>query len=247
MILQEVKTQYGVLHNRKTGGTALKDILDQQKQRTPDFPVLMFGHPTTFPLFIEHYPTAKAIFFIRDPLSRFVSGFYSRLRQGLPRYHFPWSRAEAKAFKRFETPNHLGEALSESGFFERRAAIAAMKSIRHVRHTYVEFFGKLDFLKKHAPNIAFIGHQANFDADLAQLRLLLKVDADIETPSDDVKAHRNPEGLDKHLSKRAIANLENWYHADFEIYEWCLHKRRELLQALEQPVEYSTPISVSMA
>ncbi len=34
------------------------------------------------------------IFFLRDPTSRFVSGFYSRQRQGQPRYYSPWSSDE---------------------------------------------------------------------------------------------------------------------------------------------------------
>lgn len=226
---KDYKTKYGVLHNRKTGGTALKEVIDQQRQRTPDLNVSFYGHAMTFPQFTKDYPADKAIFFIRDPLTRFVSGFYSRQRQGQPRYYHPWTKAETKAFKRFTTPNQLAESLSGPGLFTRWAAIAAMKSIGHVRHTYLDFLGNIDFLKKNAFRIAFIGHQINFDTDLLQLRSLLNVDADIEVPIDPIKAHRNPEGLDKFLSEKAVANLKKWYQADFEIYAWCLEKREELL------------------
>lgn len=230
---QDAKTNYGVLHNRKTGGTALKEIIDQQKQRTPGLNVSFYGHAMTFPLFVKNHPADKAVFFIRDPLSRFVSGFYSRLREGRPRYYHPWTKAEAKAFKRFQTPNQLAESLFASRIFERWAAMAAMKSIGHVRHTYLAFLGDLSFLNKNASRIAFIGHQIDFDMDLLQLRLLLKVDPDIQAPKDEIRAHRNPEGLDKHLTEKAIANLKKWYRADFEIYAWCLDKRKELLAKID--------------
>jgi Sulfotransferase family len=154
-----MELDYGILHNRKTAGTALKEAIQQQKLHLPK--VNFFGHAMTFPLFVKKYPQAKAIFFIREPIARFVSGFYSRKRQGQPRYHYPWTPQEQKAFTRFNTPNDLGEALSSFNPFHRYAAISAMQSIHHVRHTYLTFLGSLDFLKKQIMRIAFIGHQSD--------------------------------------------------------------------------------------
>lgn len=238
MKLAPVAIQYCILHNRKTGGTALKEVIDLQKQRTPQINVTCFGHAMTLPQLVKDHPNAKAIFFIRHPVSRFVSGFYSGLRQGQPRYHFPWSSAEAKAFARFTTANQLAEALSDSSLFERRAATAAMKSIRHVRHTYLDFLGSPAFIEDYVERIAFIGHQAEFDADLIKLRLILNIDDDIEAPSDDIRAHRNPSDINTHLSKRAITNLENWYHKDIEIYHYCLEIRKRILLTLDQSLLY---------
>jgi len=230
--------QFGVLHNRKTAGTALKEVIAQQKQRTPFMKVQCFDHAMTLPQFITHYPTAKAIFFVRDPISRFVSGFYSRLREGRPRYYFPWSSAEARAFKRFNHPNLLAEALSSFNPLKRWFAISAMKSIGHVRHTYEDFLGPVGFLQSHVQRIAFIGHQKEFEADLIKLRAMLAIEADIVAPHDEIRAHRNPKELDKQLSETAIKNLQKWYRRDFEIYEWCLawrqydrsHSREELIR-----------------
>ena len=75
-------------------------------------------------------------FFVRDPISRFVSGFYSRQRQGQPRYNFPWSGEEQQAFARFRTPSQLGVALSSLDADRRTAAVQAMKSISHVPSSY---------------------------------------------------------------------------------------------------------------
>lgn len=217
--------QYGVLHNRKTAGTALKHVIEQQKQRTPAWNVQSFEHAMTFPRFVSTYPDAKAIFFVRDPISRFVSGFYSRLREGKPRYHYPWNAGERRAFKRFQHPNQLAEALSSFNLIKRYFARVAMRRIGHVRHRYVDFLGPLSFLEKNTHRIAFIGHQPDFDADLLRLRTLLQIDADIVAPTDETYAHRNPQGSDKYLSDIAIRNLKRWYDKDYAIYHWCLEKR----------------------
>src|SRR5205085_5901956 len=110
------------------------------------------------------------------PISKFISGFYSRFRQGFPRYYFAWSPAEAKAFARFKSPNQLAEALSSKNMIKRYFAKRAMRSIGHVKHTYVSFFSSPLFLEKHVNHIAFIGHQPEFNADLNLLRSLLKID-----------------------------------------------------------------------
>lgn len=221
--------QYSLLHNRKTGGTALKDIIDQQKERRPELSVHCFGHAMSFPRFVKECPQSVAIFFVRDPISRFVSGFYSRFRQGKPRYNFPWSSAEAKAFAHYQTPNQLAEALSSASFYERNAAKAAMKSIGHVKHTYLDFLGPLSLLDQEKARIAFIGDQSEFDADLARLRKLLLIDDDIAAPEDEVRAHKNPSNLDKYLSDKAVTNLNDWYQADYDIYLWCLDRRKQII------------------
>lgn len=220
--------QYGILHNRKTAGTALKDMIAQQQQISP-IPVHCFGHAMTLPQFVNDYPHAKAIFFVRDPISKFVSGFYSRLREGQPRYYFPWSSAEKRAFKYFEHPNELAEALSAWNPFRRYAAFHAMRSIGHVKHTLVAFLGTPTFLQQHARHIAFIGHQPDFVQDINYVRRFLQMNDEVLPPDDAVRAHRNPSDADRYLSERAINNLYKWYTKDFEIYAWCLAEREKII------------------
>lgn len=227
--------QYGILHLRKTAGTALKAVIDRHLEMTACQEIAFFGHDMTLSRFISEYPSAQAIFIIRDPISRFVSGFYSRLRQGRPRYDYPWRSGEAKAFARFQTPNQLAEALSGYRFGIRRHAIAAMNSIGHVKHTYLDSLGMPDFLERIKDRIVFIGHQTHFDIDLDRLRKILKIDASITAPHDDISAHRNPHDLDKNLSEEAIANLREWYAPDISIYQWCLMRREHLIQQMNDP------------
>ena len=66
-----------------------------------------------------------AIFPLRDPVTRFVSGFYSRLRRGRTAVLHPAHEAERKAFEWFPTPQELADALAE-----RRAEAMARESSR---------------------------------------------------------------------------------------------------------------------
>jgi hypothetical protein len=230
MINLSTPQSYGILHNRKTGGTALKQIIHLHQKINPSATHIMcFGHEMNFPTFIKTYPHAQAIFFIREPISRFISGFYSRLRQGRPHYDYPWKKAEKKAFTRFDTPNKLAEALSANNLITRYYAKQAMKSIGHIKHTYLDFFGPVSFLEKNSDKIAFIGHQPELNKDYIHLQNLLNLSKDLQLPEDEVSMHRNPAILDKNLSPTAIANLQKWYQHDFAIYAWCIEEREKMV------------------
>ena len=220
------------LHIGKTGGTALHEVVDRHLAAFPDAPIEFFTHDTTLLEALEVRRGAQIVFFIRDPLSRFVSGFNSRLRMGLPRYHSIWTPAEEEAFSRFRTPNELAEALGSIDQEEMKAAEAAMQAVRHIRLNLRHFLHSVDVLEAHVDDIAFIGAQEHFDADLVELKRLLQIDAAIMPPTDDLGAHRNPKDMPRLLSPRGRANLQAWFRDDFLIYAWCLHRRSALIEAL---------------
>src|SRR6056297_1213665 len=92
------------LHIRKAGGTAIKEAL---KDIAVKQNVILHPHKTR----LKDIPEGeKVFFFLRNPVSRFVSGFNSRLREGKPRYNSPWNEGEKVAFSRFPTANDLAEA-----------------------------------------------------------------------------------------------------------------------------------------
>lgn len=227
--------KYCILHNRKTGGTALRHAIDLNDDKTNQNRIKVFDHSVTFPSFCKNHEDAKAIFFIRNPITRFLSGFYSRLREGKPRYQIPWSPEEKRIFTQFETPQKLAEAISSWNIIQRKKACSAMKLLPHIRHTYVDFFGGLDFLKKNSWKIAFIGCQETLNSDFENyIKTMLDLSQSIQLPRDSITAHRNPSESDYALSKSAEKNLRQWYKDDFRIYEWCLDKRNEILQRLDQ-------------
>ena len=70
------------LHIGKTGGSAVQHALRSLARED----IVLCGHDVS----LNDVPRgAKAVASIRHPVDRFVSGFYSRLRQGLPRYNAP--------------------------------------------------------------------------------------------------------------------------------------------------------------
>ena len=223
----------GFLHIGKTGGTALRYILEQQRKNTGIMPVrFIWLHYMTLPRIRAEYPTVRTIFFVRDPISRFISGFNSRLRQGLPRHRVPWSPEEAIAFQRFTTPNQLAEAIEDSNAERRAAARAAMGGIRHVRDTLTHHLVGSEFLADNVGGIFYIGDLASFVLDVARLKALLHINEGINPPTDDIGAHRSPKDLDRQLSHLAMHNLRAWYKRDYAIYHWCQnYKERAALSS----------------
>lgn len=205
------------LHVSKTGGTAIKHVL-KLHLATPEYAIVLHGHRQT----LRDVPKSdKVIFCLRDPISRFVSGFYSRLRQGQPRYFVRWSADEETAFSHFDTPNRLALALSSTDDEERIRAEQAMQGIVHVKDGYAKWFESEGYLLSRLPDIFLIGFQETLAQDFELLRSKLGLTYRVQLPTDDVTAHRIPNNLDKKLDAEAIENLRRWYAADFRFYALC--------------------------
>lgn len=205
------------IHVGKTAGTAVKNALE---------PLVSAGHYEVFlhphRVKLHHIPRGEKVFFVlRDPVDRFVSAFYSRKRQGMPRVYSPWNADEREAFSRFGTANQLAEALSSADAEEREHARKAMRRMQHVRDTYATFFGDTDAFAARSNDILLVGFQDTLEEDFTRLVHLLGLPASTGLPRDPVKAHRNPEQVDRHLSDLAVANLRMHYAADIAFLEHC--------------------------
>src|SRR5262245_49205949 len=205
------------LHVSKTGGTALKHVL-RPYLTTPQYAIVLHGHRYKLR---NVRKGDKVIFCLRDPISRFVSGFYSRFRQGQPRFFVRWSEEEEKAFSHFNTPNRLALALSSDDDDERMHARQAMHCIAHVKDGYLGWFESEEYLLSRLPDIFLIGFQETLTQDFERLRSKLGLPDSVHLPYDDVTAHRNPDNLDKKLDAEARANLTRWYAADVKLYSLC--------------------------
>ena len=90
------------LHIGKNAGTQIMHLAQQLKQHG----VVVHQLPHSKKLF--EVPLALNYFFsIRNPVTRFKSGFYSRKRKGQPRIYVEWTRAEALAFRYWPRPNRF--------------------------------------------------------------------------------------------------------------------------------------------
>jgi hypothetical protein len=205
------------LHIGKTGGTAIRHAL-RRHRTTPRYGLILHDHGTR----LMDVPAGdRIVIFLRDPVSRFVSGFHSGQRQGRPRFFVPWTADEAAAFERFATPNELALALSSDDPVRRAHAEEAMHSIRHVKFPLTDWLGSEDYVRSRLPDMFFIGFQETLAADFERLKARLGLAGDVRLPDDDLAAHRNPRHLDTALDPAATRNLERWYAADVHLYQLC--------------------------
>jgi len=211
------KRKIHVLHIGKTGGSAVKDALREYPE-TRRYEILLHKHHTKL---VDIPGGEGTIFFLRDPVSRFVSGFYSRQRQGQPRISIPWSAEEKLAFEHFDTPNDLAVAINSTDTVERDWALQAMRTIGHVKTSYWDWFQNEEYLRSRVSDIFFIGFQERLDEDFEILKSKLGLPENLTLPKDEIRAHKNPLGLDKTLTDEARSNLNEWYKRDFEFIALC--------------------------
>lgn len=219
---------FGFLHIAKAGGSAIKTAIDQHFELTGQQEISNLGHGARLEEILEHQLKLKLCFIVRDPVSRFVSAFNSRLRGG--RYGTsPWTPREKTVFTRFITPNDLAEALSSSNTDVRAKAVKSMNAVGHLRRDLVFHLGSVEILEAAKSQIVFIGDQRSLDDDFAVFKAIVGLRSDIELPKDDVGAHKAPETMSKNLSPLGAENIRQHYRRDYPILEWCLRRRAELM------------------
>ena len=225
-IINHPKSIIHFIHIGKTGGTCIKEAL-KENLNTKKHTIVLHNH--SFKL-SDVPPDEKVFFFLRDPVQRFVSAFYSRQRQGMPRYNNPWSPQEKDAFSTFLTPRHLAEALGTDDINYREKAISAMRNITHVKTSFFDWFKNEEYFKKRLNSILLIGFQDNLTNDFDLLKKLLDLPNDLKLPEDDIKSHRNAITVDRQLSALAQTNLANWYSRDIHFYNICKQNISTLLR-----------------
>jgi hypothetical protein len=207
------------LHIGKNAGTQIKNIAKQVNAMSPSRQVVKRRHD----VFLRNLPEGADYFFsIRDPISRFKSGFYTRKRKGQPRLYSEWTDDDALAFAEFDHANELAESLFAPGETGHRAW-AAMKSIRHTAQDQSDwFYTRGNFLRTRPP--IWIVRQEAFEADMRTFlaRAGLGVDAEaIDFVGDAVSAHRGDYAGIPPLSERARENLRVWYAQDLAFVAAC--------------------------
>lgn len=206
------------LHLRKTGGTTFKSVLDSQQITST---CVLYLHPHRFTL--RHVPIGhRMMFMTRDPVSRFVSGFGSRLRQGAPAHHVPWSADEELAFSRFVDPNSLALAL-DPAHPAHADAVHAMRTISHLQCSYWDWFGNEEELAAREDAILFIGRVESFDKDFEQLKEPLGLPPDLNLPKDSKSTNRSSPDASRRppLEPAAVEQVKNWYRRDYDFLAIC--------------------------
>jgi hypothetical protein len=189
-----------VLHIRKTGGTALKDALATCPKPT-GVRIVFHGHSVRL---TDIPPRDEVVFFVRDPVTRFVSGFNGRLREGRPRYNVPLSARERRALTRFPTPDDLALGLYADDPSTRHEAHAAMREVRNVGTRLADWLGDAGTLMARRDTILLAGWTDTLSEDFQRLKALLGLSSECRLPTGD-SAHRAPETQTRTLSDSELA------------------------------------------
>ncbi|MDP3584459.1 MAG: sulfotransferase family 2 domain-containing protein [Thiobacillus sp.] len=201
------------LHIGKCAGTTIRSLINSVNQNRSQMLIMAHGHRVVLS---DIPPKARFFFSIRDPITRFYSGFYSRKRKGQPYLYVEWGEGERKAFARFPEANDLAESLFDNSPVGLQA-FSAMQSIRHVKQPQYSWFPDLEEIFDSRPPICIL-RQENLEADVRYLGKVLDLPKDITLETDNVRAHKNDYSATPPLSSRAVENLKRWYAADINFY-----------------------------
>jgi hypothetical protein len=207
------------LHIGKAGGNSIKFAFEKGletsgHQATGDHKsIKTWGHKYKLGFFADD---AEYIVNVRDPVSRFYSGFYSRKRKGKPKKDVPHTLFERIAFRNFAHANELAEALSNSSVLRRINAAIAMTTIGHVSQLLCSWFTVKSLQKQPPFAVLELG---TLQACMSDLARKLGVDG-FQLPKDNFHSHANDYSETAPLSDRARENLELWYAEDYKVYRY---------------------------
>ncbi|MCL6283615.1 hypothetical protein M3P21_08705 [Ruegeria sp. 2012CJ41-6] len=205
-----------LLHVGKTGGTYLRNLAreDAYKQRN----IVRCIHGDTLETTAQQYgDNRKLAFSFRDPAERFVSAFYSRQRQGRPRYQATWTPGEAIAFKYFETPQQILSDLKSCSEVAKSAAHFALAHIQHIKLGYVHYFHSATrlLLEHQSGNILLCIETPKISMNLLQISTALR-DLPINPSSDNL--HANPLDVEQ-LDESAHSTMRDHFGQEYKIFE----------------------------
>ena len=204
------------LHIRKTAGTQIGHIAKQFNKINSGIRIIKHPHHVK----LIDLPNEDYFFSIREPVKRFVSGFYSRKRMGKPRLFVPYSHHEALAFSQFEHANDLAEALYDENLKINDLAFSAINAISHCNSNQLDWFKKCGYFLNLRPPIAII-RQEHFKSDIDGLGNFLGFDLWQFVSNDEIATHENNYKNVPSLSSKAVDNLLRWYAQDEAFYKVC--------------------------
>ncbi|PTM92771.1 sulfotransferase family 2 domain-containing protein [Mycoplana dimorpha] len=214
MTLKTAPRTVHFLHIGKNAGTQISAVSAHVMEQKPDLEIVKHSHQIRL---VELPKTAEYFFSIRDPISRFVSGFYSRKRKGRPRLNVEWSSGERIAFTEFEHAVELAEALWSPGA-RGDLAFQAMRAISHTAAMQADWFYRQGFFLKTRPPV-WIVRQDALEADLRRLFLILGYEGVLPIRAE--AAHSNDYSAVPPLSDLARQNLRLWFAQDLAFVDLC--------------------------
>jgi hypothetical protein len=215
--------EYGFLHIPKTGGSGVNEYGQALVQRGYKFPC-HFGHGWKVEEILTHFPKMKINFILRDPLSRMISGFNSRLRQGRPTYTSIWTPGEASAFTLFPSIKHLLDAILADDEYNKSAVAYTMRCVRHLHWNYAYYFKNMETLESSRSNFSLIGTMDTLDEFIdgvtAQAGAPKSLASELYGKRHE-SSSKSGNVLDNY-SPKEITRIRNFMRRDYKIYSELL-------------------------
>lgn len=207
------------IHIGKTGGTYAIDSGLFERLRTPHHHPIIVNHWHWLILgnLEKNKPDPRNhmyIFFVRDPVDRWISSHLSRLRQGCPCHCHTGGKKELEAFHLFPTPNSLAERIGTELGKE------ANERLFHNQRDIAFYMNGIDNLRLLTDKIAFVGDSRHIDRDMITLYKRLGREAPVI--SKNVASHAAPESLKdlKYISPYGLCELEDHLWEDYEVTDF---------------------------
>lgn len=210
------KQKVHFLHIGKTGGSAIKNVLRKHLE-TEKYVIKTHSHNKS----LKDIPKGEqVIFFLREPMSRFISGFYSRQRKGQPLFYREWSEIEKVVFETFMTPNQIACSLADQNSISHSLAKKAMKNVQHFS-PYKKWYSDVEYFLSRIEDVLYIGFQESLNENFSELKNILELPESASLPTDDVLSHKNPDGIDKLIEEKGVVALKDWYSDDIKFISLC--------------------------
>ena len=221
------------IHIGKTGGCSLKDVLHDKLYKSNDgkqYMLIDFGHDAKLEkgdlknlrrLLIKYkyrlidrrllYSLCSSevyFFFVRNPISRFVSAFQFSMVDDT---HNKQSCANIrKKYGVFTNANHLAESLYSNDETIKQLARNAMDDIYHM-DGITRYLLSVGNVQANVNKIFFVGRFEFFNEDIKELCKMLNSPCPAAIP------HHNKLSYQCNLSNEAKYNLKKWYQTDYDI------------------------------
>lgn len=205
-----------------TGGDAVEALLSRPCERH-GIEFSRFPQHTRIDDVLKADPDIRLCFGVSDPLERFVSVFWSRLRRGGPHTNTTWSADEMAVFQWFKSPTHLAEALSSEDERQVSAALFAFDALGDLKHNYEFHMESVDKLKSIESRIFMAWDMAEFGERDRELWHSVGLPADqFRTPAKPLGERARPRPHEEELSALAKRNLQTFWRKDFALYNYVL-------------------------
>ena len=215
--------QHGFLHIPKTGGSGVNTLGRSLHERGFKSPCV-FSHGWKVEEILKHFPDIKISFVLRDPLSRMISGFNSRVRQGRPTYNNIWTPAEAAAFSLFPSVGKLLDAILAEDEFSKSAVTYTMRNVSHLRWNYGFYFKNLDTVRSNRSSFEIIGSINRMDEFINGYTALAGAPESTAAELYEKRHEANVRSEDAlgHYSPEDISRLKAFIDKDYRIYNELL-------------------------